>query len=62
MSTVWILSQHRDSYENGRLLEAFAAKNIDTKLVHPDDFDIIVNRSRSKSIRYQGTSLSLIHI
>ena len=59
MSTVWILSQHRESYENTRLLAAFAAKNIDTKVVHPDDFDIIVNRSRSKSIRYQGTSISM---
>ena len=45
MSTVWILSQHRESYENGRLLEAFAAKSIEAQLMHPDNFDIIISYS-----------------
>jgi gamma-F420-2:alpha-L-glutamate ligase len=57
--SVWILSHHRDSYENNRLLESFARAEIPASLKHPDDFDIIVNRSRNKSIRYEGTSISM---
>jgi len=59
MSTVWILSQHRDSYENTRLLAAFNAKGIEAGLMHPDNFDIIVNRSKNKSIRYQGDLIAM---
>jgi len=57
--SVWILSQHRDSYENTRLLATFSDNNIPAQLMHPDDFDIIVNRSKNKSIRYQGTSITM---
>jgi gamma-F420-2:alpha-L-glutamate ligase len=57
--SVWILSQHRDSYENSRLMESFAHADIPVTLKHPDDFDIIVNRSKNKSIRYEGTSISM---
>ena len=57
--SVWILSQHKDSYENTRLLESFAAVGIDASLMHPDRFDIIVNRNRSKSIRYEDTSITM---
>jgi len=57
--TVWILSQHKDAYENTRLLEEFSNSNIDTALMHPDHFDIIVNRNKSKSIRYDGTTITM---
>jgi gamma-F420-2:alpha-L-glutamate ligase len=57
--SVWILSQHRDSYENTRLLESFARADIPASLKHPDDFDIIVNRSKNKSIRYEGVSIGM---
>jgi glutathione synthase/RimK-type ligase-like ATP-grasp enzyme len=57
--SVWILSQHNDSYENRRLLETFSNNSIDARLMHPDEFDIIVNRSRTKSIRYKGDSISM---
>lgn len=57
--SVWILSQHRDSYENTRLLESFGRADIPVTLKHPDDFDIIVNRSKNKSIRYEGVSISM---
>jgi gamma-F420-2:alpha-L-glutamate ligase len=57
--SVWILSQHKESYENTRLLESFAKAEIQVSLKHPDDFDIIVNRSKNKSIRYEGVSISM---
>jgi gamma-F420-2:alpha-L-glutamate ligase len=58
--TVWILSQHNSSsYENSRLVESFATAGIEVTLMHPDRFDIIVNRNRSKSIRYEDTSITM---
>ena len=58
--SVWILSQQpADTYENVRLLEEFSKAKIHAKLMHPDDFDIIVNKNNNKSIKYQGTNINL---
>lgn len=58
--TVWILSQHaEDQYENVRLIKSFSDLKINTKLMNPDQFDIIVNRHNKKSIRYNNTQINL---
>jgi RimK family alpha-L-glutamate ligase len=44
-NSVWILSKKNlDEYENRRLLESFSENNIETRLVHPDKFDLIINK------------------
>lgn len=44
-NSVWILSKKNlDEYENRRLLESFSENDIETRLVHPDKFDLIINK------------------
>ena len=58
--TVLILTKlDRNEYESNRLVEAFAAKGITTKMCHPDDFDIIVDKDIRKGIKYKGEDMEL---
>ena len=42
---IWILSKKTiDEYENSRLVEAFKTEKLEVELVHPDNFDLIVNK------------------
>ena len=60
MTTVWVLSNKDEmEYENLRLLESFNNKGIDAILVNPNSFDIIVNRDKSSTIRYEGEKIDL---
>ena len=53
--TVLILSKlERNEYETNRLVESFSAKNIQTVVGHPDDFDIIVSQDLIQSVKYKG--------
>jgi len=40
-------------------MESFAAKGIQARMCHPDDFDIIVDRDIHKGIKYKGEDLEL---
>jgi RimK family alpha-L-glutamate ligase len=40
-------------------MESFAAKGIEARMCHPDDFDIIVDRDIHKGIKYKGEDLEL---
>ena len=58
--TVLILTKlDRNEYESNRLVETFAAKGIEARMCHPDDFDIIVDRDIRKGIKYKGEDLKL---
>jgi len=58
--TVLILTKNdRNEYESSRLVESFAAKGIEARMCHPDDFDIIVDRDIHKGIKYKGQDLPL---
>jgi RimK family alpha-L-glutamate ligase len=59
MSIIIITKQVEDDYETSRLLESFANKNIVTRVCHPDDFDIIVDRDIRKGIKYKGEDIEL---
>jgi RimK family alpha-L-glutamate ligase len=59
MSIIVITKQAKTDYETSRLLESFAAKNIETRVCHPDDFDIIVDRDIRKGIKYKGEDIEL---
>ena len=59
MSIIIITKQAKTDYETSRLLESFAAKNIETRVCHPDDFDIIVDRDIRKGIKYKGEDIEL---
>jgi RimK family alpha-L-glutamate ligase len=59
MSIIIITKQAKTDYETSRLLECFAAKNIETRVCHPDDFDIIVDRDIRKGIKYKGEDIEL---
>jgi RimK family alpha-L-glutamate ligase len=59
MSIIIITKQAETDYETSRLLESFAAKNIETRVCHPDDFDIIVDRDIRKGIKYKGEDIEL---
>ena len=58
---VLILSkQTRNEYETARLVESFALKNINARVCHPEDFDIVVGHDNIKdSIKYKGESFAL---
>ena len=57
---VWILSKKNlDEYENRRLIESFNENSIETKLVHPDKFDLIVNKKDLSDIWSDGVKNSL---
>ena len=57
---VWILSKRIvDEYENRRLVESFNENGIETKLVHPDKFDLIVNKKDLTDIWSDGVKNSL---
>jgi gamma-F420-2:alpha-L-glutamate ligase len=60
MVDVWVLSkQGEDDYECSRLLEAFNKKDISAQIIHPDRFDIIVNKNIKEGILYNGQTLEL---
>jgi RimK family alpha-L-glutamate ligase len=59
MSIIIITKQIETDYETSRLLESFASKNIVTRVCHPDDFDIIVDRDIRKGIKYKGEDIEL---
>lgn len=52
---VLILSKlERNEYETNRLVESFQSKNIDVVVGHPDNFDIVVGKDLTNSIKYKG--------
>ena len=56
--SVWILSKDDDTtYENGRLIESFDVKGITSKLVDPNDFDVVINQ-HSNTILYKGEPIT----
>jgi RimK family alpha-L-glutamate ligase len=58
--TVLILTKlDRNEYESECLVASFAAKNIDARMCHPDDFDIIVDRDIHRGIKYRGQDMEL---
>jgi len=58
--TVLILTKNeRNEYESTRLIESFAAKGIEARACHPDDFDIIVDRNIKSGIKYKGQDMEL---
>jgi RimK family alpha-L-glutamate ligase len=59
MSIIIITKQNESDYETARLLESFTNKNIPTRVCHPDDFDIIVDRDIRKGIKYKGEDIEL---
>ena len=57
---VWILSKRTmDEYENRRLVETFNENGIETRLVHPDKFDLFVNKKDLTDIWSDGVKNSL---
>lgn len=60
VKNIWILSKEDSlEYENSRFIEECNNLNIAVKLVHPDNFDIIVNKDDRKSVIYNGKSVQL---
>ena len=59
MTVLIITKFERNEYESNRLMESFAAKGIQARMCHPDDFDIIVDRDIHKGIKYKGEDLEL---
>lgn len=58
--TILILTKlERNEYESKRLLESFATKDITATMIHPDQFDIIVDRNISRGIKYCGHEIEL---
>jgi RimK family alpha-L-glutamate ligase len=55
--SVLILTKRPDEYENIRLNESFAKKNISTTFVHPDNFDLVVKHSIDTGINYSGLAI-----
>ena len=56
---VWILSQlNSEVYENKRLQEELQKKNISVEIKHPNNFDIIVNKS-TDNVLYNNESIEL---
>jgi len=61
MKQVWILhyAANIDAYENQQLLKCLEKNGMRGRILEPKYFDIIVNRSTSKSIRYKGERIEL---
>lgn len=60
MKEVWILSKQSETeYEAARLLESFNKRDISAALMHPDSFDIIVNKNIKEGILYKGQIVEL---
>jgi RimK family alpha-L-glutamate ligase len=58
--TVLILSkQERNEYETSRLVESFTSKGIESRVCHPDNFDIIVDKHIASGIKYNGEQIEL---
>jgi RimK family alpha-L-glutamate ligase len=58
--TVLILTKNeRNEYESSRLVDSFAAKGIEARACHPDNFDIIVDRNIKSGIKYKGQDMEL---
>lgn len=54
-----ITKNDRNEYETGRLLEAFAGKNIPARAAHPDDFDIVVDDDIKNGVKLKGDTLDM---
>ena len=61
MTQGWILNklQFQDSYETNRLVEEFKNKDIEVKVIDPNEIDIFVNKENKQSILVNGESLPL---
>lgn len=61
MKKVWILytGDSKNSFESNQLIQKFESQGIHAEVFKPKFFDIIVNRSSVKSIRYQGQRVDL---
>jgi gamma-F420-2:alpha-L-glutamate ligase len=61
MTQGWILNklQFQDSYEINRLVEEFKNKDIEVKVIDPNEIDIFVNKENKSSILVNGESLPL---
>jgi len=59
MSVLIITKQDRNEYETSRLIESFGKKDIEIRVCHPDDFDIVVDKDIRKGIKYKGEAIEL---
>jgi gamma-F420-2:alpha-L-glutamate ligase len=60
MSKIWILSKIETfEYENARLMEALTSRGIDSEIVEPSNFDIIVTKDIREGLRYLGQPVEL---
>ena len=61
MTQGWILNklQFQDSYETNRLVKEFKNKDIEVKVIDPNEIDIFVNKENKQSILVNGESLPL---
>ena len=60
MNNIWILSKSSDKvYENRRLLETFSSKNISATLVHPNEFDLIVDKNNLTNVWRSGFQVKM---
>jgi gamma-F420-2:alpha-L-glutamate ligase len=59
MTVLILTKQDRNEYESNRLVESFAAKGIQARACHPDDFDIVVNEDIRSGIKYKGQDFEL---
>jgi RimK family alpha-L-glutamate ligase len=60
MKKIWILSYGNDeSFESNKILTTARANGLDAELLQPKYFDIIVNKSTSRSIRYKSQRVDM---
>lgn len=60
MKKIWILSYGNDeSLESNKILTTARANGLDAELLQPKYFDIIVNKSTSRSIRYKSQRVDM---
>jgi RimK family alpha-L-glutamate ligase len=59
MTVLIITKNDRNEYESQRLVDSFTAKGIKTRVAHPDDFDIIVDRNIRAGIKIKGEDIEL---
>jgi RimK family alpha-L-glutamate ligase len=58
--TVLILAKRDDDqYETDRLVESFSNKGIETTVMNPNNFDLIVDRDLKQGVKYKGNSIEV---
>jgi RimK family alpha-L-glutamate ligase len=59
MTVLILTKQDQKDYETSRLVSSFDAKGIATRVCHPDNFDIIVDKNITQGIKYDGEQIEL---